>query len=347
MCAVFGSTGWSGASAHRTRSSWCTASGTIAGLGTSSSAELLCDPAGPVWLVAPDCRGHGDSGWVGRRRLLPFLRLSARSRFPRCVISAAPVGEACGSFHGRHHRLPLRGHPSRARFQARAGRGPGAARDVVRRCAPASRAVAGGGPGGGGGRLATASPEEAAGRLRRNYPRLTEKRARHLARHGMRRTERRRGWQWKFDPLHRTTSPQPFYLEQFREFLRRVRLSELWWSKGAESEHRAWGDIQERHGWLGGRRARDPARCRPHGPAGQPRGLWPARIGAVSRVTGAGYPAHPESAGPRFEMPDPMLLPCTLESPGRATVRKRRKTVPEGGRAGQAQPLPPVGRGNR
>ena len=59
------------------------------------------------------------------------------------------------------------------------------------------------------------------------------------------------GWQWKFDPLHRTTSPQPFYLEQFREFLRRVRCPALV-IQGAESEHRARGDVQARHGWLPG-----------------------------------------------------------------------------------------------
>lgn len=29
-------------------------------------------------------------------------------------------------------------------------------------------------------------------------------------------------WAWKFDPLHRTASPQPFYTAQAVEFLRRI-----------------------------------------------------------------------------------------------------------------------------
>ena len=93
-----------------------------------------------------------------------------------------------------------------------------------------------------------ASLEEAADRLRRSHPRLTEERARHLAYHGMRRTETGL-WQWKFDPLHRTTSPQPFYVEQFLEFLRRVTCPSLV-VQGAESNHRARGDIETRYGLL-------------------------------------------------------------------------------------------------
>jgi pimeloyl-ACP methyl ester carboxylesterase len=29
-------------------------------------------------------------------------------------------------------------------------------------------------------------------------------------------------WIWKFDPLHRTAAPQPFYTDQAVEFLRRI-----------------------------------------------------------------------------------------------------------------------------
>ncbi len=61
-----------------------------------------------------------------------------------------------------------------------------------------------------------ASVEEAAERLRTNNPRLTEAFSRHLARHGTRKVSD--GFQWKFDPVHRTRSPQPFYLEQARAF---------------------------------------------------------------------------------------------------------------------------------
>ena len=96
------------------------------------------------------------------------------------------------------------------------------------------------------------SPDEAVARLLRAYPRLTEERARHLAALGMRRTESG-AWQWKFDPLHRTVTPQPFYLEQFREFLGRVACPTLV-VQGAESDHRERGDIKARHRLVSGAR---------------------------------------------------------------------------------------------
>ena len=42
-----------------------------------------------------------------------------------------------------------------------------------------------------------------------------------LARAGMKQNERGK-WLWKFDPLHRTAAPQPFYTAQAREFFRRI-----------------------------------------------------------------------------------------------------------------------------
>ena len=33
--------------------------------GRPSSPKLQQSAARPLWIVAPDCRGHGDSGWVG------------------------------------------------------------------------------------------------------------------------------------------------------------------------------------------------------------------------------------------------------------------------------------------
>ncbi len=50
---------------------------------------------------------------------------------------------------------------------------------------------------------------------------------------------------WKFDPLHRTTAPQPFYLEQALEFLRRIECPVLI-VHGKESRHRRRADIQQR-----------------------------------------------------------------------------------------------------
>ena len=209
-------------------------------------AELLADSP-DLWLVAPDCRGHGDSGWVGAGGYYHFFDYLLDLDFLVRHL-AAPVVRLVGhSMGGTIACLYAGTHPERvSRLALVEGLGPPGMSfaDAPRRAARWLEEVPEVGEG-----VGYASLEEAAARLRRNYPRLTEKRARHLARHGMRRTERG-AWQWKFDPLHRTTSPQPFYLEQFREFLRRISCPTLV-VQGSESEHRARGDIQERHGWLG------------------------------------------------------------------------------------------------
>ena len=211
------------------------------------AAELLAIRP-DLWLVAPDCRGHGDSGWVGAGGYYHFFDYLLDLDFLVRHL-AAPVVRLVGhSMGGTIACLYAGTHPERvSRLALVEGLGPPGMSfaDAPRRAARWLEEVPEVGEG-----VGYASLEEAAGRLRRNYPRLTEKRARHLARHGMRRTERG-AWQWKFDPLHRTTSPQPFYLEQFREFLRRVSCPTLA-VQGSESKHRARGDIQERHAWLGG-----------------------------------------------------------------------------------------------
>ncbi len=64
--------------------------------------------------------------------------------------------------------------------------------------------------------------EEAARRLRHYNPRLSEEFSLHLARYGTKRNDSGEGLVWKFDPVHRTRSPQPFYLEQARSFWKNV-----------------------------------------------------------------------------------------------------------------------------
>jgi len=67
-----------------------------------------------------------------------------------------------------------------------------------------------------------ASVEDAARRLQAYNPRLTAAFAYHLAKYGTRTTKNRNEVLWKFDPLHHTRSPQPFYLEQARAFWSRI-----------------------------------------------------------------------------------------------------------------------------
>lgn len=208
-------------------------------------AELLAISP-DLWLVAPDCRGHGDSGWIGAGGYYHFfdylLDLDHLIRY-----LGAPVVRLVGhSMGGTITCLYAGARPDRvSKLSLLEGLGPPGMSftDAPRRAARWLDEVSAVGEGAG-----YASLEETADRLRRAYPRLTEERARHLVLHGMRRTDAG-VWQWKFDPLHRTTSPQPFYLEQFREFLRRVACPSLV-IQGAESEHRTRGDIQARYSWL-------------------------------------------------------------------------------------------------
>jgi pimeloyl-ACP methyl ester carboxylesterase len=88
------------------------------------------------------------------------------------------------------------------------------------------------------------SLEEAARRLQRSNPRLQPALALHLARYGMRETENRK-WTWKFDPLHRTISPQPFYSEQAIAFFRRVQCPVLL-VQGKHSRQSPRPDFQRR-----------------------------------------------------------------------------------------------------
>jgi len=57
-------------------------------------------------------------------------------------------------------------------------------------------------------------------RLRQSNPRMPATLAALLAEKGTNPVDH--GFVWSFDPLHRTRSPLPFVLEQFREFLRRI-----------------------------------------------------------------------------------------------------------------------------
>jgi pimeloyl-ACP methyl ester carboxylesterase len=60
-------------------------------------------------------------------------------------------------------------------------------------------------------------------------------------------------WRWKFDPLHRTTAPQPFYTAQALEFLRRIRCAVLI-IDGAQSAQPPREDEQQRYDAIGARK---------------------------------------------------------------------------------------------
>jgi pimeloyl-ACP methyl ester carboxylesterase len=89
------------------------------------------------------------------------------------------------------------------------------------------------------------SVEAGADQLRQTNPRLKEEFAVELARTGMKRNANGK-WVWKFDPLHRTGAPQPFYTAQALEFFRRIECPVLI-VDGAESRQTRRSDKQQRY----------------------------------------------------------------------------------------------------
>ena len=88
--------------------------------------------------------------------------------------------------------------------------------------------------------------------LQQNNPRLKSEFAFELAQTGMRQNTSGK-WVWKFDPLHRTTAPQPVYTEQAIEFLRRIECPTLT-IEGKESHQTKRTDKQKRFEAISNRR---------------------------------------------------------------------------------------------
>ena len=76
---------------------------------------------------------------------------------------------------------------------------------------------------------------DATARLRERFPHFPEPLAAHLALHGTRPDDG--GRRWKFDPLHQTTAPIPYYVRQARPFWKRVACPVLYVA-GGESPYR-------------------------------------------------------------------------------------------------------------
>lgn len=198
----------------------------------------------PLWIIAPDCRGHGDSGWVGAGGYYHFsdylfdldslihtlgassLTLMGHSMggtisflysgtFPKRImklILAEGIGPLGMAFSDAPQRMEKWLSEMKALERRRSREYP--------------------------------SLEEAAQRLRRKNPRLQPGLALRLAQWGMTQTAKGK-WVWKFDPLHRTTSPQPFYTGQAAEFFRRIECPVLF-IQGKESHQSSRPDMQQR-----------------------------------------------------------------------------------------------------
>ncbi|MET0503198.1 MAG: alpha/beta hydrolase [Candidatus Binatia bacterium] len=196
------------------------------------------------WIVAPDCRGHGDSDWVGR---------GGYYHFPDYVLDLDCIIHALGV-----ERVNLIGHSMGGTISLLyAGTFPQKTQKLV--------LIEGIGP--LGMNFSDAPPRmekwitelhdrgrnhfrqytgvaAGANQLQQTNPRLSREQALDLAHAGMKQNPEGK-WVWKFDPLHRTAAPQPFYSAQAIEFLRRIECPVLI-VDGKQSRHSRRPDKQQR-----------------------------------------------------------------------------------------------------
>ncbi|MGE5060340.1 MAG: alpha/beta fold hydrolase [Betaproteobacteria bacterium] len=196
-------------------------------------------------VIAPDCRGHGDSGWIGaggyyhfpdyvfdldcvvRAHSLDSFTLIGHSMggtisllyagtFPERVKKLVLI-EGIGPVGMTFSEAPLKMEKWITELHERGRRH---FREYTSLAAGASQ-------------------------LRQTNPRLSENTALEIARAAMKQNDRGK-WVWKFDPLHRTTAPQPFYTAQALEFLRRIQCPVLL-IDGEQSRQTRRTDKQERY----------------------------------------------------------------------------------------------------
>ena len=214
--------------------------------------ELLSKSQRPLRIVAPDCRGHGDSGWVGAGS---YYHFSDYVFDLECVLRASGIKQVdlighsmggtisflyAGTFAQRVDNLVLIEGigPVGMRFSDAPRRMEQWIAEVNQRGRSHFRQYS--------------SIAAGASQLCQTNPRLNTTFAQDLARAAMKQHVNGK-WIWKFDPLHRTTAPQPFYTEQAVEFLRRIDCPVLIVS-GKESRQSTRVDRAQRHAALANHR---------------------------------------------------------------------------------------------
>ena len=198
-----------------------------------------------LWIIAPDCRGHGDSGRVGAGGYYYFpdyvldldrvVRALDATQFK--LIGHSMGGTIsflyAGTFPKRVSRLVLiegTGPPG-MKFSDAPLRMERWITEMHERGRRHFREYT--------------SVEAGASQLRHTNPRLNAPLALDLARAGMKQNDKSK-WVWKFDPLHRTAAPQPFYTRQALEFFRRIECPVLI-VEGKASRQTRRTDKQARH----------------------------------------------------------------------------------------------------
>lgn len=180
-------------------------------------------------VIAPDHRGHGESGFVGAggyyhfpdyildlHRLFDHLEL-AHAYLAGHSMGASIAAYFVGSFGERVRALALLDGIGPSHVPA--DRSPALIRRWVNdlRLAQAR---------GEGPNEAMESLDEVARRLARTSPGASPERLLELAKTASVLTESGT-YRWRFDPMHRTTSPMPFDLIRFRAFLQAIRCPTL------------------------------------------------------------------------------------------------------------------------
>ncbi|MCA9563286.1 MAG: alpha/beta hydrolase [Myxococcales bacterium] len=191
-------------------------------------------------VLAVDARGHGSSGWIGDggyyyfQDYLPDLRrvIDALARGRVSLVGHSMGGMVvtlfAGTFTNHVHKLiTIEGYgPPDNDFDA-------APRRVTDWVSAMVRFT--------GERKVMATVEEAAARMRRRNSRLSEEFSLHLAEHGTHPIEG--GVTWAWDPLHRLTGPQPFYLAQAQAIWAKISCPALS-IRGAESNFNIPGLVE-------------------------------------------------------------------------------------------------------
>jgi pimeloyl-ACP methyl ester carboxylesterase len=182
-------------------------------------------------VLALDLRGHGDSEWVGAGGYYHFADYVADLAFLVRALgdTVSIVGHSMG---GAVSVLYAGTEPERVRALAliegigppgsRFADAPGRFTAWISDLEKAARRP----------RRREPSLEAARQRLRERYPSVPEEAIRLMADHGTCEDGAERVW--KFDPLHQTGTPQPFYEEQARTFWQRVTCPVLY-VEGTES----------------------------------------------------------------------------------------------------------------
>jgi pimeloyl-ACP methyl ester carboxylesterase len=203
----------------------------------------------PLWIIAPDHRGHGNSDWVGPGGYYHFPDYVHDLDCLICSLNVPSITLIGHSMGGTVSLIYTGTFPRRAsKLVLIEGLGPlgmtfADAPGRMEKFLSDMKAI----------RERTtvdfdsfeyATLEAAAERFHRSNPRLSAERAFELTCWGMRQNGNGK-WIWKFDPLHRTTSPQPFYSEQALEFLRRIECPVLVVT-GKESHQTPRPDLPDR-----------------------------------------------------------------------------------------------------